>query len=622
MRCAVAGAACLALGLGGLGLALLARLAPADAARSAPMLLAPMIGVIDSCVLLPATARANALERACTQPQQGSAAALVQSTLAALQPGAPNRQGARYPLGYTLPVPLLQLFRAQDGGWVIDDERVQRLARTVRDAGRPVILYLFATHFSVQAPLEEQLARDRDNLLQTRDGPLAPDSYYGAPVYPWTFARTTSEITRRRVEAARAMLAAVCALDAQAISRVRGVTLLGELHHLFADFQGGMGFSGSYRITDYSPESVQGFRRFLRAQFVRIEDLNRVLGADYPSFDAIEAPQRDIRSEPLRRYTEHIDPFAHGSLPVSGWAWVPPELHRGAALWAHVYRNGRFVGKTPVNRGRQDVLQALPQLHEANTGWRLDLDFRRLAPGLHRIDVFLEPAPGRLLLLGSRQIAIMERSQRRPRALPQKPLPETHAALAQSAIRAHIDLPQPDSSYYYNPLVPLWHAFRSQQVVDYLQFFNRVVNQSCLAQTRHYTHQILPQANPGWDANKFAADRSLAPLPGIRLGVSLYGDAAYGAYFDQWYRRSQQRGYGVTEFHPLKAMDWPQLQAVLDGHARRGADFVSFFLEPRWQGRPVERGHNEFSLDPDNPRFGSDALYRALASGLASGAQR
>ena len=164
--------------------------------------------------------------------------------------------------------------------------------------------------------------------------------------------------------------------------------------------------------------------------------------------------------------------------------------------------------------------------------------------------------------------------------------------------------------------MPLWHSFRQQQVVAYLEFFNGVVNQSCLADTPHYTHQIVPFANPGWDANKFAIQASLRPQGSLRLGVSLYGDATYGKAFSRWLGRSGHRVYGVTEFHPLKALDGPQLQDVLSRHAAQGAAFVSFFLEPRWQGLRVERPHNIFSFDPENAQFGSDSLYQAARGNL------
>jgi hypothetical protein len=39
-------------------------------------------------------------------------------------------------------------------------------------------------------------------------------------------------------------------------------------------------------------------------------------------------------------------------------------------------------------------------------------------------------------------------------------------------------------------------------------------------------------------------------------------------------------------------------------------------MEPRWEGRRVERGHNIFSIDPENGQFRSDDLYRAAQQTL------
>ena len=618
-RLAIALAACAVLAAGAGGLALWQSQFPhaMHSARSASstgaLLLAPMIGVIDSCVLAPNAGAALPpdLQAACTGPE-GSAAALLEATLSALQP---RGGAAAYTLGYTLPVPLLALFRRSADGWAIDQDTVDKLVRTVRDTDRPLILYLFATHFASDAALEKELAQDPANLAQTRDGPLAPSRYYGSVIHNWSLASTENELTARRVQATQAVLQALCRLPVKDVAKIKGVTLLGELHQLFPDFEAGMGFGTPYRITDYSPTSVAGFQRFLQQEFGRIEQLNRVLGADYAAFEAVQPPSRDIRSEPLQRFTEHIDSFAHGSLPISGWAYVKPT--QGATpAWVHIYRNGVFVGKTPVNQGRQDVLAAKPEFGDANTGWRLDMDFRQLPAGMHRIDIFLETAPGRLTPLGTRHIALMGRDQSAPPALAQKPLPAS--VPAEAALQAHIDLPAEQSSYYYNPLVPLWHRFRQQQVVDYLQFMNGVVNQSCLANTPHYTHQIIPFSNPSWDAQKYAIQASLQPLQGIRLGVSLYGNAAYGAVFSRWYGQTGHAGYGVTEFHPLKAMDAPAVQQMLGQHVQRGAEFVSFFLEPRWHGTLVERGHNTFSFGPENAQFGSAALYQAVQQVLTT----
>jgi hypothetical protein len=582
--------------------------------ESSKLLLAPMIGVIEPCIFAQAPAAGpqdEELGRRCSGPK-GSASALVESTLSELVP--PGSGPGRYELGYTLPVPLLKLFKRAGSDWIIDTDAVGRLVRTIRDTERPAIVYLFSNHFGVRAPIEEALQADPRNLSATPKGPLQRGKYYGSDIFNWSFANTTNEITRRRVEATRAVLAEICKLPPHQIAKIRGVTLLGELHHLFPNFESGMGFVGPYLVSDYSQDSKAGFRAYLQKRYGSIGPLNKVLGTHWTSFDQVEPPSKDIRSMPLLDFTEHIDSFAQGSLPITGWAYVKTSLAQPQPL-VRIYRNGELIGKAPVTLSRQDVLQAMPEFGDANTGWRFDMDFRSLPTGLHRIDVFLETEPNVLIHLSTRQIAIMDRQQKTPLPMPQKALPPSREQ--GKDLKAHVDLPLDQSSYFYNPLVPLWHAFRGQQVVDYLEFFGKVVKDSCLADTQLYTHQIVPFTNPGWDWNKYAVDASLQPLKGIRLGVSLYGEATYGTSFIHWLSATRHVAYGVTEFHPMKAMQPPDFQEMLDTQAAHGARFVSFFLEPRWHGQLVSRQHNIFSLDPDNQEFGSAQLYGAVRRTLS-----
>lgn len=609
------------LAAGGGGVHLLHRVEAVQSQPARPLLLAPMLGVLDTCVLLPAGGASDLAQR-CTRPG-GSAAALVEATVAPLEPPKSQEGGAPAPyrLGYTLQAPLLQLFRAQGNAWEIDPERVDRLVRTVQGNARPVVLYLFSTHFPVDAPLEQILARDPNNLLQTQEGPLPVDAYFGIPTYPWTFARTDTDITARRVQATQALLDGLCRLPDADRAKIEGITLLGEVHHLFPDFQGGMGWRPPYRVTDYSAASVEGFQKYLAQQFGRIGQLNQLLGSRYARFEDVRPPGRDLRAGPQgqtpapawAQWAEHIDSFAHGRLPVSGWAFAPGV----SQPWVHVYRNGRWVGKTGVNMRREDVQKVHPEVGLADTGWRMDLDFRSWAEGVHRLDVFLETAPGRLVPMATRHVAVMGRAGggALPAPRPQQPLPASVAPVP--GVMIDVDMPGEMQTLYYNPLAALWHAFRGQQVARYLQFFDRVVAQSCFAGTPRYIHQLLAFPNPGWDESKYAVEASLQAgrspaMGGLRLGVSLYGDATYGPRFTQWLAESGPRPYGITEFHPLRPLDGPALQEVLARHAAQGAQFLSFFMEPRWQGALVERPHNPFSFDPENAHYHSAALYQAV----------
>jgi hypothetical protein len=577
------------------------------------LLLAPMIAIVEPCIFArtPTTpVPPDDLDLTCTRAE-GSAAPLVESTLSELSARA---RGPGWELGYTLPVPLLRLFHQQDGQWVLDQGAIGRYVRTLRDSPRPAILYLFSTHFGQRAPIEDPLQADPRNLSATPDGPLATDKYYGDNVYSWSFATTDNEITRRRVQAIEGLAAEICKLGPDHVAKIRGVTLLGELHHLFPRFQDGMGFAPPYRVTDYSEASRRGFRAFLRQRYGTVEALNRDLGASWSSFAEIEPPSKDVRTTPLKHFTEHLDSYAHGTLPITGWAHVQRSPGDPQPL-VRIYRNGEPIGSAPVHLGRQDVLEAMPGFEDADVGWRFDLDFRHLPPGLHQIDILLEDRPGSLYKIGTRRVGVMDWTQQPPQPMPQRPLPESRPP--GGAVKTYLDLPADFTSYYYNPLAPLWHEFRGAQVVAYLEHIGAVVQRTCLGSTDIYTHQINPFSNPGWDENKYAVDASLKKLPGLNLGVSLYGEPTYGDSFLDRLRSERHVRYGITEFHPLKPMKPDEVRQMLDMHRHRGASFLSFFLEPRWNGKLMVRDHNLFSLDPDNPRFGSAPLYQSFKDVLA-----
>lgn len=582
-----------------------------------PLLLAPMIG-LDTCLSPAGTPVARDtdtvytdLAKSCAGPQ-GSAAALVESTLRELRPA--DSKPTRYQLGYTLNVPLLQLFKKRDADWVIDEELLGRVVRTVRDTERPAMLYLFSTHFGQGAPIEAALGADTANLGWTAQGPLPNATFYGSGIYNWSLASTANAITARRVQAAQAVLTEICKLEPRHIQKIRGITLLGELHHLFPNYEASMGFDPPYLVSDYSETSKADFRRFLENHFGTIASLNAAVDAHWTSFSQVDPPSKDVRTTPARDLTEHIDSFAHGVLPISGWAYVPGASDVAPAM-VRIYRDGDLIATVPANMDRQDVLAALPQLGTANTGWRFDMDFRKLPRGLHRIDVFLEKSPGDLVHLATRNVALLDKAEQTARPQPQKALPASRPADA--LVKASVDIPADQSSYLYNPLVVYWHTFRALQLAGYLQSFRKATELPCLAQTKRYTHQVLPFTHPGWDATKFAVDASLGKLDGIALGVSLYGEPTYGTSFFNWLAASQHRHYGVTEFHPLKAMAPAQLESMLQQHSVHGAEFVSFFLEPRWKGRLVPRTHNPFSLDPDNSKFGSAQLFDSMRQVLA-----
>ena len=151
----------------------------------------------------------------------------------------------------------------------------------------------------------------------------------------------------------------------------------------------------------------------------------------------------------------------------------------------------------------------------------------------------------------------------------------------------------------------------------YLQHFNRLFDTGCLANTPRYSHQIVPNFNPGWDSEKFAVNASLQPHSKLQLGVSLYGETSYGPAFTHWLRKNQHTRYGITEFHPLRTMPPAALSGLLQRHHAQGAQFLSFFMDTPAQ-TDQGTGLNLFSLGPHNPQHASDQLFWSLQQVLQS----
>lgn len=572
-----------------------------------PLLLAPMMD-LTPCLLgktNQTTGATPAWHEACTRAN-GSASHLIESTLQELQVSP----SSRWTLGYTLQVPLMSLLEPTQDGWKTNDQALDRLVQTVRDNPRPLVLYLFSSHFAAPAPVEAALAQNPDNLAFTPQGPLPVDAYYTIPIYPWSVARTDNPITQYRVQVIQSVLKKMCALPQEARVRIKGITLLGETHQLFPKFETGMGFTAPYSVSDYSPISVKGFQAFLNEKFGDLQQLNKSMGSSYPDFSTIQPPSKNIRTDKLTRFQEHIDSFAAGTIPVTGWIFAP----KGAGV-VKVYLNGQHLSDAPVHLGRQDVLAAHPAFKTADVGWRYDLDFSQLPAGIHQIDLAYAQQDHALLKLGTRAVVVMDSQQKTPVVMPLRPLPqmvtEPHGLLSA------LDEPRQMADYYFNPLAREWLQFRELQVVHYLQYFNALVASTCFADTPRYTHQIVPQYNPGWDASKFAVNASLAPQKALRMGISLYGEASYGQALAGGYKALASSSYGVTEFHPLTSLGTVGLGKVLTSHQQNGADFLSFFLETKWQNQSISAAPNLFSFDSENTKFASNQLYSSLKKLLA-----
>ncbi len=496
-------------------------------APSRSLLIAPNINGADFCpeaaTDITITAPGQA-EEYCRRIGSNAAPA-IKAALDAL--GPVKSPSGDYELGYTLSLPLLSFYTKSPDGWHLDKKALATVLSTIADVDRPVVVYLSENHFGEAAvELKKQLAQDTRNLMWTSKGPLIPDNYFMVPVYAWTLTDQGAPINVMRREAFKAALAGICALPEAARKKVAAVSVLGEVHQLYPNFLSGMGFSSGFEITDYSPNSVEGFRKWLHAKYTDIDVLNQEIAGHFDSFETIQPPARTAFGTNATGPFGHLDSFAAGTLPVYGWAYDT----RGDALVIKAYIDDALVGESPADFNRTDVPEVDPTVKTPNVGWRINIDYRGLTPGWHILDLSAETADGRSWTFGRRQFRIADPAN--PDATPPKFDDATHDNLGQqSIIRAYIDGPVPDSSLLYNPLAKLWLEYRNKVVRDYYEVFALLARQSCIPHDHIFSHQITPQLNPVWNSDLMAVDASQQPDPYYLPGTTLYGGRHSATHF-------------------------------------------------------------------------------------------
>ena len=256
--------------------------------------------------------------------------------------GPITSKSGNYSLGYTLTIPIFRYFKKSENGWLFDNSALEQNLRTISDTNRPVVVYLSANHFTDEnIPMAVDLAKDARNVMWTTRGPMKVDgSYFNNPVIGWSLVDLNAPINRYRETAFRSIMNAICQMDARSRAKIVGISVLGEVHELFPNLEGGAKYSISpIQSTDYSPASQQGFRAWLKKRFGTIQALNRELESRYSSFNAISAPSKDIYKEKLGSIFEHIDNYAAGDIDVYGW--IHDKQHRSLTVsvyWTVYFR--------------------------------------------------------------------------------------------------------------------------------------------------------------------------------------------------------------------------------------------------------------------------------------------
>lgn len=577
------------------------------AASRPPLLIAPMIGGTKICAsaIKQMTPQQTAPDLIHYCEQKGeNAASLIRNQLEKLEPG-----GARgnYQIGYTLGVPILSLYKEKAGKWYLDYAEMNRIAQLIQNVGRPVVLYLMLNHFDSDSRLAKVLATQPRNLMQMQNyrAPLA--NYFESAVIPFTLC-TNEEIpvNRFRFQAMDVLLKTLFRSPAK--NHIQAVTLGGELHQMFPDFETGLGRFENIQITDYSLCSLQQFREDLKKQFGNIAALNHVLGTTYRTFEQVNLPRENFRQEKLTALVAHIDSYAHGEVPIFGWL-----AQNGQTPYEkiEILVDGKVVGTATMELNRLDVYQAVREIENPNTGFAYTLNYRQMSAGNHTISVRVKQK-NQYFLMKEWTLTVLKSLSDLAQQEKFSPAKKVLNTLPKLSAKYALDHPKGARLIVlYNPLADLFNQFRNRQVEQFLMTLFDKAKAAGVPTDKLYSHQIVPRVNASWNPFLFATDQTLRAQSPYRLGVNLYGGATNSAYI---FKMLAGKPYGVPEYHVQQQKQGrvPALNAFR-AHYQQGAQFISpYYLSLLPKKLEAASAHAQFRLAPENAAYGSNYLYEAM----------
>ncbi len=530
-----------------------------------------------------------------------------------LEPGGPKGQ---VQVGYLATLQLMALYKRAGAGWEIDEKKLDLFLQVLTRVKRPVVVYLLADHFDTQGPLAPELIKDPANLMLLSDGKPALSNYFGYLIAPYTMQTDESiAVNRYRFAALRHVAARLKKLPKDVRDRIIGISLAGELHQMFPDFESGTGRYENIQVTDYSAASIAGFRKWLATRYGSLQKFNASHGFTYASFEQVAAPGKDIRKD-LRKeakpvLAEHYDAYADGLLPVAGWLWDPQQ--RIAELELHV--DGKLAGKVEHGFNRLDVYRAAADVTSPNVGYRIDFDYSALPVGPHTAQVVARANGGSGYLVGQVQFEVgalnpgQSKSAKAASVVTFKPLKEL------DGVKGYLDLPKLAEAVYFNPLARDWNHYRGWQVRNFMERFFKVAVDAGLPAEKLYSHQIVPKVNSSWNPQLFAVEETLAPSPLWKTGVNVYGGSTDSAWMRSFIAKKRISDYGVPEFNPQQwKVPGAHLRALKSQYVG-GARFISPYyfstIPDRYKGKE-QHGVNAMELRADNTREGSNQFYQAI----------
>ncbi|MCX8729352.1 beta-galactosidase [Gilliamella sp. B2969] len=574
-------------------------------AKAQETLIAPMLGGAAVCESAIKKGITNAYDaQSYCKSINETPASLIEKKLSAF--GPKKSSDGKFEIGYVLTLPLLSFVDMKENGeFTINKKNISYQLKTMKDSKLPVVIYLFSNHFSVSkgAETEDKIANlDRKNLMQLSNGNIPIDDYFASKTYPWAINASDSLIDKIRQASLKEILTQICNMDNSNKNKIRAMTVLGEVHFTFPNFFDGMGYKEKIQLTDYSPDSVKRFRNYLVEKYKKIENLNNKFGSQFESFEDINPPSKDITTDHLNNFFEHLNYESSGKLAIYGWA--EGTSNRPAKI--KIFVDGVDAGYADTGLNRMDVYQALPSLGTSAVGYRYYLDFRNMSHGIHSVDIVHENSD-KLTLMKHLDISVMDRQQSTP-----KPVGKAVEFPIEEKIRFWNDYPESLIAVYYNPLSEEFFNFREKEVTKEISKYSDIVSSSCIGKDKVFSHQIAPVFNGDWNEEKIAAADSLKKNSHYNLGFNTYGSAFYGDYTFQWLKKSEIKKYGLPEAHPMLEDESVIKKAILRHHNNGAVFMVPYYVELAPNTFEKDQNHAKFEIKDDNKQYGSSQYFRAI----------
>jgi hypothetical protein len=522
--------------------------------------------------------------------------------------GSYTSLSGNFDLGYTLNLPLFRFYKKIEDVWIIDLSELRKRIEIILKIDRSVVIYLSLNHFSdANIDLCKELSQDTRNIMFDANGPMAIQDYFNNPIIPWTISDYSAPITKFRENVFREALNIIRDIYPEIEKKLRGISILGEVHDMFNNFLDGPSYDiNFYESSDYSEINIHGFRGWLKQEYVSISDFNKKYNLNFDDFDCVNPPIADAHLRKIN-INEHIDGFSFGLLKFNGWYF--DEQNREFVI--EVYLDGKFIGLANKALSRTDVSDVM-SLPNSNVGFRFILDYVNVSCGPHIVQIIASRCDGSKLEISKIDFSYSgadsyQESENNIFVPDYKPLS------IDKKCHGHLDFPKNNIEVFYNPISSLWLKYRNKINRNYIQYFAKIVAEYNFPKKIVFSHQICPSLYGSWNEDIVSTNSSLQVCSDYMPGVTLYGGTAYSEAFEKLKTELNWNNYSVSEMHPMGGGSVHQYLDIFNFHLSLGAIYVAPYYLPMTPSNDEQVDDlSRFEISPYNSRLNSNIFYQSL----------